>query len=275
MRKTLITAYFISLPLIGACVFVGFLSFFWAITLSYVGAVIIFVDSPKWRRKAFLALAVVLFASSILISWPFGYLLPMSGYVKDKNTGKPISNAIFEVEWSYHYATAAGATSEIFDRTFVVSDKDGQYRINGRMMFPLPPASNRIFQSFRLRYPLYKSFSCSGNDCAEYPVLYTDEDHWKQVNNKYYIWRKPHFRLRFGRTRRDFEMVSDMNLSELDAYVDSAVRLGLAGNIEWSPIFKACFAGVSDWPESDTKERAKKILGETQARVSGERYYAK
>lgn len=275
MRKLLTTVYFLSLPLMGASVFIGFLSLFWAITLSYVGAALIFVDSPKWRRKAFFVLAVLLLASSVLISWPLGYLLPLRGYVRDKNTGKPIANAIFDVEWSYQYATAAGATSEIFDRTFVVSDKDGKYHIDGRMMFPFPPASNRIFQSLRLRYPLYKSFGCSGNDCAEYPVLYTDEDHWKQVNSKYYIWRKPHFRLRFGRTRRDFEMIPDINLSELDAYADSALRLGLAGNLEWNQIFRECFAFVSDWPESDSRERAIKSLSRTQVKVLGEGYYAK
>lgn len=270
----------------GICVFIGYLSFFWAVTVAYIGVVAIFVESSKLRRTAFIALAVLLTASSVLISWPFGYLLPMSGVVRDKKTGEPIANAIFEIEWIHHYASAGGASGRTFDKTYVVSGKDGKYRIGGRLMFPFPIGSNRVYQSFTLRYPLYKSFRCSGNDCAEYPVLYTDEDPWKYVNSKYYVWRKPNFRPRFGRTKRDLMLIriediykevkdreesayADKDLSEISQYADLAIQLKLTKSINWDDIFKKCNQFVSKWPESHIKAGALSGLIGTKEKLLG------
>lgn len=270
----------------GICVFIGYLSFFWAVTVAYIGVVAIFVESSKLRRTAFIALAVLLTASSVLISWPFGYLLPMSGVVRDKKTGEPIANAIFEIEWIHHYASAGGASGRTFDKTYVVSGKDGKYRIGGRLMFPFPIGSNRVYQSFTLRYPLYKSFRCSGDDCAEYPVLYTDEDPWKYVNSKYYVWRKPNFRPRFGRTKRDFELLSlediyktvdnrkkscdaDNDLVETFMYAELAMQLKLSRSIAWEGILERWNSFIAKWPQSDVKETALKGLARTKEKLLG------
>lgn len=260
----------------GIAFFIGFLDLFWGITIAYVGAVYIYVSNPSIRRKKFTAMGILFIASSILLNWPFGYILPMGGYVKDKKTGLPIENAIFEIEWLYNYVSAAGGSRQTFDKTYVVSGKDGKYQIDGRIMVPFPVNSYGVSQKITLRYPLFMNKDCYMNECAENLVEFTDEDPWKEMGSgKGYVWRKPHFRPRFGRINRNFEMDRGINLSDIDSYYDLAMHLGVARDIDWSGIIKECSDFVAELPAGNIKESEIKHLGWTQAKVSGERYYAK
>lgn len=202
-RKLIIVGYYSALMIMGIGFFIGFINLFLSITLAIVGAIIIYIPDVRKRKKAFAYLGILLSVSSVVIQWPIGYILPMTGYIKDKVTGEAIENVIFEVEWSHRYASVGGASGVSSGVTYAVSDKEGKYLIRGRLVLPFPPGSYGFGQIIRLRHPLYEGKELGGSACAENIIMLSSEDGWSSRISS----GRPHLRPRVGRINRDFKLM--------------------------------------------------------------------
>lgn len=200
MKKAIPFIYYPILFVMGASVLAGLINVFFAVTIAAGAAIWIYITDPRKRKYAVLALMGLMAVSSVVIRWPIGYILPMTGYLLDKKTGEPIENAILEVEWFHGYVSAAGGFGRSFDKSYIVSGKDGRYRISGRLTIPIPLGSYGVKQTVLVRHPLYESKRLSG---AESPVVISNFDAW---NSNAYISKMHPMRIRLGRISRDLRL---------------------------------------------------------------------
>ena len=128
---------------------------FGAAFLSVLIGVWVFAGNIKIKLKTTKIVVAIAIVSSLVVQWPIAYSQPISGQVKDTLTGEPISNAIFECEWVKYTGSIGGAVGREFGRSYAVTDKDGRYKISGRLT--IHPFSYTAERHITLRHPLYES----------------------------------------------------------------------------------------------------------------------
>lgn len=120
---------------------------------SIVIGVLLFTKHKKTKYRVIFGLFVVLILTSITVHWPFVYSLPIKGYVRDRNTGEPVSNAIFECKWVKYSGNVGGREGRDFGQSYAVTDKGGRYRLPGKLTFH--PFTLGPERHITLRHPLY------------------------------------------------------------------------------------------------------------------------
>jgi len=231
-RKLVLGAYCIALVVLVPCIFLGTISINLAVVLALIGAAFIYLRDKKQRQQAFLGIGALLVMSSLIIGWPLRYALPIDGRVVDKATGEPVESAIFEVEWWASYASVGGASGKLVDRTYAVSGKDGEYRIAGRLSFPLDPGGYGLTRIVKLRHPLYETamFDDMGR------IIDFIEINRIRMTEKI----RPHISI----TSKDFKLLKLEDKYKASGKVNSACDV-LDGINEFSPYIRtAILAGV-------------------------------
>ena len=141
---------------INLCITVG--------TVFFVLGVFLFSKNKAAKWTTLILVVGLNIFTSVVAGFPVCYSMPMTGYVKDKVTGEPIENAIFEIEWFENHGTVAGNVGYSIGKTYAVSGKDGKYLVGGR--FTLDFINPNIDRIVRLRHPLYETIDFMPKDSS-------------------------------------------------------------------------------------------------------------